>query len=463
MTKFTCKSPVDGSVYAERAVTTDADARTAFAAARRAQADWAALPIAKRADYCTAMVDAMLSMKDEIATELAWQMGRPISQGAGELGGFEERARHMIAIAEGALAPIDVGPKEGFTRAINRVPLGVVFVLAPWNFPYLTAVNSIIPALMAGNAVVLKHAEQTFLTGERFARAAEMAGLPDGLFANIAVTHDQTARLIRERLADQVNFTGSVGGGAAIETAAAGTFAGVGLELGGKDAAYVLADADLDFAIENLADGAFFNSGQSCCGIERIYVHADLHDAFVEGLAAFVQRSFTLDTPLEPATNLGPLVRTSAADFVRGQIDAAVSAGARACVDTSAFSRDAKGTPYMAPQVLSNVDHSMSVMTDESFGPVVGVMKVADDAEAIRLMNDSEFGLTGSLWSRDLARVEQLAPQVEAGTIFMNRCDYLDPALAWTGIRHSGRGTTLSRVGYEALTRPKSYHFRHAI
>lgn len=461
MTRLVCTSPVDGSIYAERAITTDAEALAIFAKARQAQTDWAALSIAERATYCTAMVDAMLSMRDEIVPELAWSMGRPVRYGAGELGGFEERARHMIAIAPTALAPVQVDPKQGFTRHISRVPLGVVFVLAPWNFPYLTAVNSIIPALMAGNAVVLKHAEQTFMIADRFAKAASMAGLPDGLFGTIGVTHDQTARLLQARVADQVNFTGSVGGGAAIERAAAGTFAGVGLELGGKDAGYVLADADLDFAAENLVDGAFFNTGQSCCGIERIYVHAAVHDAFVERVADIVRNSYVLGNPLEQATSLGPMVRTSAADFVRGQIADAIKGGAQAHIDASQFGRDIGTSPYLAPQVLTAVDHSMSVMTEESFGPVVGIMKVADDAEALAMINESEFGLTASFWSTDTDRVAALAPRANVGTVFMNRCDYLDPALAWTGVKNTGRGTTLSEVGYHALTRPQSIHLRH--
>lgn len=377
--------------------------------------------------------------------------------GGGELRGFAERARYMIEIAEAALAPLDPGPRQGFKRWIAREPLGLVLTIAPWNYPYLTAVNSVIPALMAGNAVLLKHSAQTLLVGERFQRAFD--GLPKGLFQNLVLTHEQTAALIASRAVDQVNFTGSVAGGRAIETAAAGRFLGVGLELGGKDPAYVRADADLAYAIETIVDGAFFNSGQSCCGIERIYVDARVYDAFVEGAVALT-RQYVLGDPLDEATTLGPMVRAEAAGFVRGQIAQAERAGARALIDPKSFARDAAGTPYIAPQIVVDVTHDMSLMRDESFGPVVGIMKVDSDAQAVRLMNDSPYGLTAALFSRDIEAAEVIGREIATGTVFLNRCDYLDPALAWTGVKNSGRGATLSRVGYETLTRPKSFHFK---
>ncbi|MGE0610895.1 MAG: aldehyde dehydrogenase family protein, partial [Hyphomicrobiales bacterium] len=454
-----CISPVDGSVHAERPLAGDRTVRAALASAREAQAKWAQTPIAERAAYCGKAVDAMLSMTDEIVPELAWQMGRPVAYGAGELRGFAERARYMIEIAQECLAPIDPGPREGFTRSIERVPLGVVFTIAPWNYPYLTAVNSIIPALMAGNAAVLKHARQTLLVGERFAKAFGMAGLPEGLFHNLVLGHGQAADIIARREADLICFTGSVPGGAAIEKAAAGHFRHVGLELGGKDPAYVRADADLDFAVENLVDGAFFNSGQSCCGIERIYVSEKLFRPFVEG-AVELTRKYVLGSPLEKQTTLGPMIDAGAAAFVRGQIAAALRGGAKAHIEEKAFSASKEGTAYLAPQVLTNVNHQMDVMREESFGPVVGIMAVKDDEEAIALMNDSPFGLTASIWTADEDAARSIGRRVETGTVFMNRCDYLDPALAWTGVKDTGRGVTLSRVGYEHMTRPKSYHFR---
>jgi len=455
-------SPVDGRVYAERDYASQAQIDQALAAAASAQALWRQRPLSERAAYCTAVVEAMLAMQDDIVPELAWQMGRPVRYGAGELRGFADRARHMIAIAPHALANIEPEPIAGFRRLIKREPLGTVLVVAPWNYPYLTAVNTIIPALMAGNSVILKHASQTLLVGERFAEAMGRANLPQGLFHNLLLTHQQTAAIIASGRVQQVNFTGSVEAGKAMESAASGHFIGVGLELGGKDPAYVRADADLNHAVENLVDGSFFNSGQSCCAIERIYVDQAVYPAFVERFAALT-RQYVLGNPLDEATTLGPLVTPGAAVFVRAQIAEAIALGARALIDAQDFPADAAGSAYMAPQVLVDVNHQMSVMRDESFGPVVGIMAVSGDEEAVALMNDSEFGLSASIWTRDLDVAERLGNDIATGTLFMNRCDYLDPALAWTGVKHSGRGVTLSPLGYEHLTRAKSFHLRHEV
>ena len=454
-----CISPVDGRLYASRPVASKKAIAATFAAAHAAQDKWKRLPIAERAAYCTAAVDAMLAMKDEIVPELAWQMGRPVRYGAGELRGFEERARYMIGIAERALANIDPGPKDGFQRYIKREPLGVVFTIAPWNYPYLTAVNSVIPALMAGDTVVLKHAASTLLVAERFQQAFDRAKLPTGVFQHLVVNHQQAADIISGGHANMVCFTGSVAGGRAMEQAAAGRFINVGLELGGKDPAYVRPDANLAHAIENLVDGAFFNSGQSCCGIERIYVHKQVWGDFIEGFVALT-RKYVLGSPLDEATTLGPMVKADAADFVRKQIKSAVRAGAKAHIDPKSFAMDKAGSPYMAPQVLTSVDHTMSVMIEESFGPVVGIMKVSDDNDAIELMNDSPYGLTAAVWTEDADAARRIGDEIATGTVFMNRCDYLDPALTWTGVKDTGRGATLSPLGYDALTRPKSYHFR---
>ncbi|MEE8124128.1 MAG: aldehyde dehydrogenase family protein, partial [Alphaproteobacteria bacterium] len=340
--------------------------------------------------------------------------------------------------------------------------LGVVFTIAPWNYPYLTAVNSVMPAIMAGNAVILKHSAQTPLSAERLAEAFAAAGLPDGVFQYLHLDHLHTEKVIRSAQVDFVAFTGSVPGGHMVERAAAGRFIGVGLELGGKDPAYVRPDVALEHAVENLMHGAFFNSGQSCCAIERIYVHADVYQRFVEGFAELTRR-YALGDPLDPETTLGPMVRTGAAEHVRGQIKDALAAGAEALIDPAAFPAASEGTPYLAPQVLIGVDHAMAVMTEESFGPVVGIMKVSSDEEAIDLMNDSRYGLTASIWTTDEQAAIGVGEKVNTGTWFMNRCDYLDPALAWTGVKDSGRGCSLSVLGYERLTRPKSFHLRTAL
>ncbi|WP_110673827.1 aldehyde dehydrogenase family protein [Salinicola sp. RZ23] len=454
-------SPVDGGVYVERELAEPAQIEACVAAAVAAQRAWRETPLAERARLCTAMVDAFVARRDRLAEELTWQMGRPIAAAGGEIGGFEERARGMIALAESALAPIRMADKPGFTRYITREPLGVSLIVAPWNFPFMTAVNAVVPAIMAGNTVILKHSAQTPLCAERLFEAFADAGLPAGVFQFLHLAHADTEALIRDARIAHVSFTGSVAGGAMVERNAAGRFIATGLELGGKDPAYIRADVDLDAAVPAVMDGAFFNSGQSCCGIERIYVHRDIAEAFVERAVAWV-RKLRLGNPTDPQTTLGPLVRPAAADFVRGQIEAAVAAGAKAWIDPGDYPLSVPGSAYLAPQVLTEVTHDMAVMREESFGPVVGIMTVADDDEAVALMNDSEFGLTAAVFTRDLAVGEALAARLEAGTVFTNRCDYLDPELAWTGVKQSGRGCSLSRIGYETLTRPKSFHLKHA-
>ena len=448
-------SPIDGSTYAERPVLTLDEAHDAAARGKAAQAAWAARPLQERIDLVMAGVKAVGAMNDEIVPELAHMMGRPVRFG-GEFGGFNERASYMAGIAAEALAPIEVGEDETFTRYIKRVPLGLVFVVAPWNYPYMTAINTVAPALIAGNTVMLKHATQTLLVGERMAKAFHSAGVPEEVFQNVFLDHDTTSALIAGNAFDFVNFTGSVGGGRAIERAAAGTFTGTGLELGGKDPGYVMEDADLDAAVDTLIDGAMFNSGQCCCGIERIYVHESLYDAFLEKALAVV-RGYKLGNPLDPETTIGPMAHVRFAQEVRAQIAEAVEMGAAAHIET--FAED-DGAAYLTPQILTGVTHEMRVMRDESFGPVVGIMKVSGDEEAIALMNDSDFGLTASLWTADVERAQAVGDRIETGTVFLNRADYLDPGLCWTGCKQTGRGGGLSVIGFHNLTRPKSYHLK---
>ncbi|WP_299963594.1 aldehyde dehydrogenase family protein [uncultured Roseobacter sp.] len=452
----TCISPIDGSTYATRAVLTEFEAAEAVAKGQAAQVAWAARPLQERIDLVLAGVANVGAMNDAIVPELAWQMGRPVRYG-GEFGGFEERATHMAHIAAEALAPLEVEDSGAFRRRIKRVPQGLVLVVAPWNYPYMTAINTVAPALIAGNAVMLKHASQTPLVGERMARAFHDAGVPTDVFQNVFLDHTTTSALIADRAFGFVNFTGSVSGGRTIEKAAAGTFTGLGLELGGKDPGYVCADADLEAAAETLIDGAMFNSGQCCCGIERIYVAEPLFERFVDKAVSIVE-GYRLGNPLEQETTLGPMAQVRFADLVRAQTSEAVAAGARALIDPALFPQDAGA--YLMPQILVDVDHSMRVMREESFGPVVGIIPVKDDAEAIRLMNDSDYGLTASVWTQDVARAEAIGDAIETGTVFMNRADYLDPGLCWTGCKDTGRGGGLSAIGYHNLTRPKSYHLK---
>ncbi len=455
---ITCISPINGSVYAERTPLGASDATAAVARAKAAQTAWAARPLAERIALVQDGVARVGAMNDAIVPELAHQMGRPVRYG-GEFGGFNERATYMADIAQDALADIVVEDSDTFRRVIKRVPHGVVLVVAPWNYPYMTAINTVAPALIAGNAVMLKHASQTPLVGERMADAFHAAGIPDDVFQNVFLDHQTTSDLIAAKSFGFVNFTGSVGGGRAIETAAAGTFTGVGLELGGKDPGYVCDDADVQAAADTLIDGAMFNSGQCCCGIERIYVAEALFDDFV-AKAVEIVKGYKLGNPLDPETTIGPMAHVRFADTVREQTAEAIAAGATAHIDPADFPQD--GGAYLMPQILTNVTHDMRVMREESFGPVVGIMAVKDDAEAIRLMNDSDYGLTASVWTQDAARAEAIADQIETGTVFMNRADYLDPALCWTGCKDTGRGGGLSVIGYHKLTRPKSYHLKKA-
>jgi acyl-CoA reductase-like NAD-dependent aldehyde dehydrogenase len=452
-------SPVDGRVYLERATATPAEIDASLQRARAAQASWRSVPVADRALIMERFCSAFESRSADLAPELSWQMGRPLRYAPNEVRSTVERARYMTGIAASALADIDVGPKANFRRFLRREPLGVVFTVAAWNFPYLIAVNSVVPALMAGNAVLLKHSAQTPRCAERFAECFAVAGLPSGVFQVLHLEHADTERVIRDPRIDFVAFTGSVAGGRAVQRVAAERFIGVGLELGGCDPVYVRHDADLPHAIENIVDGAYFNSGQSCCGLQRIYVHESVYGEFAQGCTALVGK-YQLGNPLDPETTLGPVVRASAADAIRAQIQASIQAGARAVIDERAFPLSKPGTPYLAPQLLLDAPPSSVVMREEIFGPVAGLMKVQSDEQAVALMNDNAYGLTAAVWTRDAAAGEALGDAVQTGTWFLNRCDYLDPALAWVGVKDSGRGCTLSVIGYEHLTRPKSFHLR---
>jgi acyl-CoA reductase-like NAD-dependent aldehyde dehydrogenase len=452
-------SPIDGKVCVERALAKPAEIEAALARAREAQRAWRQTSIRDRAAILSRFCDHFETQAAHIAAEITVQIGRPSRYAPSEVRGTLERARHMIAIAPGALADVEPESRAGFRRYIRREPLGVVLTVAAWNYPCLIAVNSVVPALMAGNAVLLKHSAQTPLCAERFATSLAAAGLPEGVFQVLHLSHTDTEKVIRDPRIDFVAFTGSVAGGHAVQRAAAERFIGMGLELGGCDPVYVRHDADLAHAIENIVDGAYFNSGQSCCGLQRIYVHERLYDSFVDGFVSLT-RKYVLGNPLDAATTLGPVVRVTAAEAIRAQVQASIALGAQAAIDPGLFPEDRTGSAYVAPQVLLDVDHGMPVMREEIFGPVAGIMRVQSDEQAIELMNDSQFGLTAAVWTADAVAAAHIGSQVDTGTWFMNRCDYLDPALAWVGVKDSGRGCTLSVVGYEHLTRPKSFHLR---
>ena len=457
MSAIKCVSPINGEVYATRQVLTADEGLERIARSKRAGQEWASRPLAERCDLVMQAMHQLATYQKEAAEEVAYMMGRPNAQFF-EFGGCLERATYMAEIAEEALKPIVAENSDVFERRIDKEPVGVVLIVAPWNYPYLTTVNSLVPALIAGNSVIMKHASQTLLVGERIMKAFEEAGFPADVLQNVFFDHVTTGELIGAGHFGFVNFTGSVAAGQVMERAAAGTFTNVGTELGGKDPAYVMDDADVEAAVATLMEGAFFNAGQCCCGIERVYVHDSKFDDFVKKADAEVNK-LKLGNPFEENVTLGPMANTRFAEDVRNQIKEAIAEGATAMIDPANFPAD-DGAAYLAPQSLVDVTHDMRVMRDASFGPVVGIMKVFSDEEAIELMTDSEFGLTASLWTQNAERAAKIGAKLETGTVFMNGCDYLDPAICWTGCKNTGRGTALSVLGYSSLTRAKSYHLK---
>ena len=378
-----------------------------------------------------------------------------------EEGFINEDISHTVIanyLSNKKLANIDVAKDDNFKSYIKRKALGVVFVIAPWNYPYLVAVNSIIPAMAAGNSVILKHSAQTPLCSEQLYQSAKKI-LPNDIFNYLHLNHEDSLKIVSDKRINFVSFTGSVKAGYDVQRATQNKFIDMTLELGGKDPAYARYDCDLEKTVENLVDGSFFNSGQSCCGIERIYVDEKIYNNFLE---LFVSKTYNykLGNPLEKKTNLGPVVKLSAADFILQQMNSAINKGAKKMIDENKFTFPKEHKNYLIPQVLTNVTHEMSFMTEETFGPCVGIMKVRDENEAIKLMNDSPYGLTASIWTKDIEIAEKIGNKVKTGTFYMNRCDYLDPALSWTGVKETGKGCSLSEVAYEKLTSPKSFHLR---
>jgi acyl-CoA reductase-like NAD-dependent aldehyde dehydrogenase len=425
------------------------------AAAARA---FSATEVSDRVALCQRAMVAMKTDGERIAGDITAMMGKPLRQGRNEVAAMTQRADHMMAIAAESLADTEVPGRPGFERRIERVPLGVVFNMPAWNYPLLTCVNAVVPAVLAGNAVVLKHSTRTALCGEHFAQAFQQAGAPDGLFQALHCDHDTAARVAQDRRTDYVAFTGSVSGGRAVYRAvAAGQFSDVGLELGGKDAAYVAADADVEKAAAGLVDGACYNAGQSCCGVERVYVHRSLHDDFV-GAALTAMQALKLGDPTTEV-DMGPMAQPGAPAFLERQVAEAKTAGAGVLCGGKAVALAGKGR-FFEPTLMTRVSHQLDVMRSESFGPILPVMAVDDDDQALALMNDSDLGLTASVWTSDRDRAARLARALAVGTVYMNQCDLLDPALPWTGVKDSGKGSTLSPLGLHHLTRPRSIFFK---
>ena len=453
-------TPIDNSVYLERPLASENEINEILNNSKKSFIEWKNTSIDERIIVINKFIDNLLALKEEISKEICWQIGRPISQCGNELRGFEERSRHMVNIAKTSLENIPARKNDEFDNYIYKSPLGVIFVMAPWNYPVITATNTIVPALLSGNTLVLKHSSQTPRCAELINQAFEGTGLPKGVFQFVHTNHEACEKIISDPRVAHVVFTGSVRGGQEVKKYIGTRFINVGLELGGKDPAYVKSDADVSHAVENLVDGALFNSGQSCCGIERIYVDQSIYQDFIDGFKAITEQ-YKLGDPSLEDTNLGPVVRMSAANFIRAQMSEAEKQGAQRLIDESKFSVAKEDNCYIAPQVMINVDHSMRFMMEETFGPTVGIMPVQNSDEAQKLMNDSPYGLTASIWTKDLDFAKEFGKNVETGTFFMNRCDYLDPALAWTGVKDTGVGCSLSTLAFDQFTRPQSFHLRN--
>ena len=459
MNGFQTISPIDGRVCYEGTLSSLGDLQKKAKRLRAGGRQWARTPLGRRIQIMEGFLNHFAAREREVGESITTQMGRPIRFSGSEIHGVQERGEYMLAIAEKELGDRSFTDKPGFHRFIRREPLGLALIIAPWNYPYLTALNGVLPALVAGNAVWLKHSQQTPRCAELIAESLWEAGVPQDVFDYFQADHQTVGQLINGGNVDYVSFTGSVRGGREMEGSAAGAFIPVNLELGGKDPAYVRNDIDPDYAAAHTADGALFNAGQCCCGLERVYVHKDIYEDYLAMLISQA-RQLVLGDPNKEETTLGPMVSAAAADAVRAQVDAAIAQGARAHIDEADFPASRKRTPYLAPQILTQVNHQMEVMVEETFGPVIGVMAVESDEEAIALMNDSHYGLTVSVWTRDEAAAQAIGEQVECGVFFMNRCDYVDPALPWCGVKDTGRGCSLSYLAYATLTKPKGFHLR---
>jgi acyl-CoA reductase-like NAD-dependent aldehyde dehydrogenase len=461
MITLTVDNPYTGEVACSLPLAEEATVRAVLAAAKAAARVQRHTSVRDRVALALSALEIMEQRKDAIAADITKMMGKPLSQAKGEVAGMAARYRHMCEIAERSLADIELPPKEGMRRRIVREPLGVVLDLPAWNYPLLTAVNAVIPALLAGNAVVLKHSPRSPLCGEHFAKAFADAGAPQGLLQALHCDHQTSERCVGDPLVDHVLFTGSIFGGHRMQAAAAGKFMHVGLELGGNDAAYVAADSDPLKAAESLVDGAMYNAGQSCCGIERVYVHKSLYKAFIEAAEPLV-RAYVMGDPMDDKTNMGPIAQPAHPAELEAMVQDARARGARIVCGGKPTKVDGRGR-FFEPTLIENGTQDMLLFRQESFGPILPVSVVDSDEEALARMNDSELGLTAAVYTSDVERAERMARELETGTVYMNKCDSLDPALPWVGVKNSGRGATLSALGYEYLTRPKAINFKLAL
>jgi acyl-CoA reductase-like NAD-dependent aldehyde dehydrogenase len=450
-------NPADGSPVAEIAEDSVAAIAEKYTRARAAQPAWAATSLDARLAAIRRFKDEVSRRKSDLARTLTREMGKPIRQSLNELDALAGRFDFFLEHAARALAPDTVLEEPKLRERITHEPLGVVANVSAWNYPYFVGSNVFVPALLAGNAVLYKPSELASLTGLAIGEMMQAAGVPGDIFAVVSGGGAAGAALVSQAV-DGIFFTGSYATGARIAAACAPRMMKLQLELGGKDPVYVCEDANVQSAAESLADGAMYNAGQSCCSVERIYVHQRIHDRFVDAFVAIV-KGYKCGDPMDETTYLGPLARAPQLTVLERQVADAVAKGAELLLGGKRIARPGN---WFEATVLSRVDHTMELMREESFGPVIGVQKVADDAEAVRLMNDTEYGLTAGVYSPDEARARRILAQIRAGSVYWNCCDRVSPRLPWSGIGHSGVGLTLSTYGIQAMTRPKAWHLRGA-
>jgi len=448
-------SPATGAVIAELPQDTHESVLARYQAARAAQPAWAHTTLEHRLDCVRRFRSSLVQDIDKLAAVLTSEVGKPIKQSRNEINGLLGRIDFFLGATAATLAPRRVFDEGGMREEISHAPLGVIANISAWNYPYFVGSNVFIPALLTGNAVLYKPSEYATLTGIEIGNLLHTAGVPQDVFT-VLVGGGRVGIEVLKHPVDGVFFTGNYNTGAKIAQAVGPRLAKLQLELGGKDPSYVCEDVDVAVAATSLADGAMYNTGQSCCSVERIYVQERIHDSFVEKFVAET-RGFKIGDPAAEETYIGPLTRAAQVKVLEMQVADAIAKGARVLVGGHRVDRPGN---WFEPTVLVNVDHSMDVMREESFGPVIGIQKVADDDAAVRLMNDTQYGLTAGVYTRDEERARRILGQVRAGSVYWNCCDRVSPRLPWSGVGHSGVGLTLSTYGIETFTRPKAWHLR---
>jgi acyl-CoA reductase-like NAD-dependent aldehyde dehydrogenase len=455
MSTLSIHNPATGDLITTLPADDAASVAAKYQAARAAQPLWAQRPLSQRKRCIEEFRAGVVRDLEHLARVMTQETGKPIRMSRNELNGLLPRIDFFLAEVDAAIAQETVHQESGLREQIQHEPLGVVANISAWNYPWFVGCNVILPALLTGNAVMYKPSEYATLTGQEIARLLHEAGVPRDVMACLVGAGEVGAALLAQPV-DGVFFTGSHATGQRIAEAVGKRFVKLQLELGGKDPTYVCDDADPKAAAESLADGAMYNTGQSCCSVERIYVHEKIHDAFVEHFVRTV-RSFKRGDPMSEDTYIGAITRAPQLDVLDHQVADAQRKGA----DLLLGGRKAPGPGnWYEPTVMVDVDHDMAIMREESFGPVIGIQKVRDDEEAVRLMNDTRYGLTAGVYTPDEARARRILAQVHAGSVYWNCCDRVSPRLPWSGVGDSGVGLTLSKYGIQAFTRPKAWHLR---